>query len=52
MVVVTMTVAYIFTGEVADAINIGLVTNVVKTGTYYGYERLWARIEWGRRDSL
>ncbi|MFB6249025.1 MAG: DUF2061 domain-containing protein [Salinibacter sp.] len=52
MVVVTMTVAYIFTGEITDAVNIGLVTNVVKTGTYYGYERLWARIEWGRQDAL
>ncbi|MFB6230912.1 MAG: DUF2061 domain-containing protein [Salinibacter sp.] len=50
MVVITMLVAYIFTGEVTDAVNIGLVANVVKTGTYYGYERLWARIEWGRRD--
>jgi uncharacterized membrane protein len=50
MVVITVLVAYIFTGKVTDAVNIGLVANVVKTGTYYGYERLWARIEWGRKD--
>ena len=35
------------TDDVLASVNIGLVTNVVKTGTYYGYERLWDRIAWG-----
>ncbi|WP_255150782.1 DUF2061 domain-containing protein [Halorarius halobius] len=47
MVVVSVTVAYLVVGDVTDAVSIGLVTNLVKTATYYGYERLWDRIAWG-----
>lgn len=47
MVVVTVVVAFGVTGDTTAALNIGIVANVVKTGTYYGYERLWDRITWG-----
>jgi uncharacterized membrane protein len=47
MVVITIAVAFFFTGNTGDALSIGLVSNVIKTGTYYGYERLWDRISWG-----
>ena len=47
MVVVTVTVAWLVVGDVGDAVNIGVAANVVKTGTYYAYERLWDRISWG-----
>lgn len=47
MVVITVAVAWVVVGDASDAINIGLVANVVKTGTYYAYERLWDRITWG-----
>lgn len=47
MVFITVAVAWLVVGDVTDALNIGLVANVVKTGTYYTYERLWDRIEWG-----
>jgi len=49
MVCVSVIVAYLVVGDVADALSIGLVTNFVKTLTYYGYERLWDRIAWGTR---
>ncbi|QLG61797.1 DUF2061 domain-containing protein [Halorarum salinum] len=44
MVVVTVAVALLVTGNFVDALNIGVAANVVKTGTYYGYERFWAGI--------
>lgn len=47
MVLITVAVAWLVVGNVSDAVNIGIVTNVVKTGTYYTYERLWDRISWG-----
>jgi uncharacterized membrane protein len=50
MVLITVVVAWIVVGDAGDALNIGIVANVLKTGTYYGYERLWDRIAWGRRD--
>ena len=47
MVAITIAVAFAVTDDVVAALNIGIITNVVKTGTYFGYERLWARISWG-----
>ena len=47
MVVVSVTVAWLVVGDVTDALSIGLATNVVKTLTYYGYERLWDHVTWG-----
>lgn len=51
MVVITVAVAFAVTDDVGAALNIGIVANVVKTGTYYGYERLWDRITWGLQSS-
>jgi len=47
MILVTVVVAWVFIGDVGNALNIGIVANVVKTGTYYLYERLWDHITWG-----
>lgn len=47
MILITIAVAWIFIGDVGDALNIGLITNLLKTATYYIYERLWNHIAWG-----
>lgn len=47
MVLVTIIVAWVFVGDVSDAVNIGIAANLVKTVTYYVYERLWDHITWG-----
>ncbi|WP_440008187.1 DUF2061 domain-containing protein [Halomicrococcus sp. SG-WS-1] len=47
MLLITVTVAWLVVGNVGDALDIGVVTNVVKTVTYYAYERLWDHIAWG-----
>lgn len=47
MVAITVLVAFFVTGNTGEAVSIGAAANVVKTGTYYGYERLWDRISWG-----
>lgn len=51
MIVVSITVAWLVVGDVAAALSIGLATNVVKTLTYYGYERLWDHVTWGIPDA-
>lgn len=51
MVVVTVVVALYVTGDVAAALNIGVVANVVKTGAYYAYERVWDHVTWGLTDA-
>lgn len=52
MVTITVLVAWAVVGDVGAAVNIGLVTNVVKTATYYTYERLWDRVTWGIADGV
>ncbi|MFB6101541.1 MAG: DUF2061 domain-containing protein [Haloplanus sp.] len=47
MVVITVAVAWAVVGNLGDAVSVGLVANVTKTGTYYAYERAWDRIAWG-----
>ena len=47
MLSITVAVAWFVVGDASDALNIGIVTNLVKTGTYYAYERLWDRVAWG-----
>jgi uncharacterized membrane protein len=47
MLAITVTIAFVVVGDLGDALNIGLAANVLKTGTYYLYERLWDRIAWG-----
>ncbi|WP_418285145.1 DUF2061 domain-containing protein [Halorubrum sp. DTA46] len=50
MVTITVFVAWAVVGNIGDALHIGIVTNLVKTATYYGYERFWDHITWGIRD--
>ena len=47
MVLVSVAVAFLVVGDVSQALSIGVATNVVKTATYYSYERVWDRIAWG-----
>lgn len=51
MLLVSVGVAYAVTGSVGQSLSIGLATNLLKTCTYYGYERLWDRISWGVAQS-
>ena len=51
-VIVTSTVAYIFTGNSTLSLSIGFVDMAIKLGAYYGHERLWDRSSWGRKKPL
>ncbi|WP_280585558.1 DUF2061 domain-containing protein [Halorubrum sp. Boch-26] len=52
MVIITVFVAWAVVEDVGAAVNIGLFTNVVKTATYYAYERLWDHVAWGVADGV
>lgn len=47
MVSITVVIAFLIVGNGLEAWHIGLVTNVLKSGTYFAYERLWSHVEWG-----
>ncbi len=46
---VTAVVVYMFTKEVVLAASIGLVDTAIKIFAYYSHERIWDRVDFGRK---
>ena len=46
--IITGSVAWAITGELHFAVYIGAVDSLIKLGMYYGHERVWNRISFGR----
>jgi len=44
---VTFTVAWIVTGELTFAAEIGITDSLIKIGAYYLHERTWMRVGFG-----
>ena len=49
---VTMLVSYIWLGEWAASIALAVTANGIKALLYYGHERLWNRIDFGREEKI
>lgn len=47
MVCITVAVALTVVDDLGAALSIGAATNLLKTGTYFCYERAWDRVDWG-----
>ena len=45
---VTFLVAWIITQKLELSIQIGLIDTIIKIGAFYGHERLWNKITFGR----
>lgn len=45
---ITFTIAYLFTGEISVALEIGGLDMVLKLFAYFFHERIWGRINLGR----
>ena len=45
----TMIIVYVFFGNVELAIAAGLLETVAKIALYWGHEKVWQRIRWGRK---
>ena len=50
-VIITTTIAYILTGTLTFALEIGLTDTVVKLGIYFAHERIWMRIPYGKVET-
>jgi uncharacterized membrane protein len=46
--IVTFAVAWVLTKRIELAAQIGLVDTLVKIGAFYGHERIWNRLKFGR----
>ena len=44
---ITISVAYILTGETKAALEIGLLDTTIKFFVYYGHERFWNQVKYG-----
>ncbi len=47
--ITTMILVYIFTKDLAITGSIGLLETVSKLVLYYGHERAWEKIHWGKK---
>ena len=45
---VTFSVAWLVTGKLTFAVEIGVADTLIKLGAYYFHERLWIRVKFGR----
>ena len=48
---ITTTVAYILSGKLDFAMEIGAIDTVVKLGVYFAHERVWMRIPYGKVET-
>jgi uncharacterized membrane protein len=49
---ITMTTAWLITGRVGVAASIGLVDTGVKIISYYFHDRLWLKVQFGRKQPV
>lgn len=45
---VTFSVAWLVTGKLTFAVEIGVADTLIKLGAYYFHERLWIRVQFGK----
>ena len=45
---ITFSVAWLITGKLTFAVEIGVADTLIKLGAYYFHERLWIRVKFGR----
>ena len=48
--IITALTAYLFTRKLTLSLGIGFTDTGIKTLIYYGHERLWQRIKFGRKN--
>lgn len=46
--VVTMAVAWVFTGTLDTALKIGILDTIIKLAAYYYHERVWIKLPFGK----
>ncbi len=46
----TTVIVYLFFGRLDLAIAAGMIETVLKVGLYWGHERIWHKVRWGRKQ--
>jgi len=50
ILIMDFTSIYLLTGKVGIALGFMLVSNIYTSIAYYFHERIWNRIDWGRKN--
>jgi len=50
ILIMDFTSIYLLTGKVEIALGFMLVSNIYTSIAYYFHERIWNRIDWGRKN--
>lgn len=45
---ITACTVWVITGRISVAVSVGAFETALKLGAYYGHERLWSRMDFGR----
>ncbi len=48
-IVSTFAIGYFMTGSIAFATSLTLISNGINFVLYYVHERVWLKVEWGKR---
>ena len=48
---VTFTITLLLTGAIETAITVGLLDTIIKLSAYYGHERMWMKLNFGKLKS-
>jgi uncharacterized membrane protein len=48
-IVSTFVIGYFMTGSIAFATSLTLISNGINFVLYYVHERVWLKVEWGKR---
>ena len=46
--IITAVVGWVLTGSFKLGLSMGLLDSAIKIGVFYGHERCWHRVKWGR----
>ena len=46
--ITTMVVVYVYSRNVTESLVVGISANLIKFFLYYGHERLWNKVRFGR----
>jgi uncharacterized membrane protein len=49
---ITSVTVYLFTKELTLSLGIGFTDTVIKLFVYYGHERIWMKIKYGRKKEI
>ena len=49
--ITTIIVVYLYSGDFHESLVVGIVANAIKMALYYAHERMWNRINFGRKKA-